>query len=107
MITKQQYEDAKQLMQDYETQVTKAAIPNLKCICCHKPIVPALDYLPAPTKLEDGCWQEGAVALVTFGYGSRMHDSASYYIALCDTCMQQALEQGIAFDYNVLSAAVR
>ncbi len=103
MISDKQYREAKQLMKTYERQISLAAIQNLRCIGCNKAVEPVEGLLSSPLELDGGGWWDGTVARVAFGYGSRLHDGDSYYIALCDRCMHEAAEQGIAIHYQTLS----
>jgi hypothetical protein len=102
MITAEQYDQAKELIQGYEMQRCKEAIQNLRCICCNKAMEPEENIFPVLDNLERGAWKEGTVALVNFGYGSRLHDGDTYCVGLCDQCMCKAVEQGIVIDYNAV-----
>jgi len=95
MITEEQYQKAKSLVDQYEEQRSKELVENLRCIGCKKPVEPMDGLLAAPTELERSAWDGGTVALVRFGYGSRLHDGDAYYVALCDGCMLAAAGQGI------------
>lgn len=107
MISKDQYRQAKELIEAYELQLSQEAILNLQCISCNKAMQPLEGYLPALDKLQSGAWEDGTVALVSFGYGSRLHDNDSYYVALCDQCMQDRIKQGIVIHYHSLSSQRR
>jgi hypothetical protein len=102
MITEEQYHQAKEIIQGYEIQRCKEAIQNLRCICCNNAIEPEI-ILPGLENLEHGIiWKGVTVALMGFGYGSRLHDGDAYYVGLCDQCMSKAVEQGIVIDSNAV-----
>jgi hypothetical protein len=69
------------------------------CIVCKKNKVTLetkLHSLPVdPLKQhEDGMWNNGTVERISFGYGSR-HDLSTYYIAVCDDCIEEAIKAGV------------
>jgi hypothetical protein len=47
-----------------------------------------------PSDPRQDMWQEGAIAKIEFGFGSR-NDLNSYYAAVCDNCFDTLEEQGI------------
>ena len=102
MITEEQYQQAKERIEEYEKERSSVAIQTLRCIHCNKAMEPVECFLPALDKLEQGAWQGGTVALVRFGYGSRLHDGDAYYVAVCDQCMHEGVEKGIVIHYNTV-----
>ena len=40
-----------------------------------------------PSRQEQACWNDGAVAKLTAGYGSKHDAGESFYLAVCDDCM--------------------
>ncbi|HWJ26714.1 MAG TPA: hypothetical protein VNS32_09230 [Flavisolibacter sp.] len=97
MITIEQYLKAQELIKEYEQQISSNHVLDYTCIACKKATI-QLDReypLPAPLQQEDGCWKNGSVASVYFGYGSK-NDGESFYVAICDQCIVEAQKQGYA-----------
>jgi len=71
------------------------------CICKEKVISKIGAKHIHPLKQEQGMWADGVVEKITFGYGSK-HDMDSYYIAVCDDCITELKETGLATDLKEL-----
>jgi len=54
------------------------------CVCKDKVI----------SRIDPSMWADGTVSKITFGYGS-IHDTDSYYIAICDECITELKESGL------------
>ncbi len=107
MITKEEFEQAEQVIVDYKRQLNKSLIVNKVCVCCRNKEIKPIEgmglsegYIKA-TEQEKGCWGDGTVERVTFGFGSR-YDTRSYYIAICDDCVQQLEKDGLIVNIKKL-----
>lgn len=71
-------------------------IKSFKCICCGVEIEPinSEDFNPNNDKLESWMWNGGTVEKITMPYGSNL-DGSSYYIGICDDCIENKLEDEI------------
>lgn len=101
MLTQQQFEDAKKLIEDYEQQLRQAHVTSRVCMCCRETIISPVFGLPPILKQEQGAWGKGTIALISFGYGSR-NDLDSFYAAICDNCINKAEADGVAIRYRSL-----
>ena len=96
MISKEQYEDALKLVQDYAEQTYPKYVTNRVCCSCKKNVVTKIDHKSVhPLRQEQSMWKDGVVEKITFGYGSK-HDMESYYIAICDSCIDELETNGLA-----------
>ena len=96
MATEDDYKKAKLLVAAYESSLAEKITPKLRCLCCKKNEVKPLGEGRAITlthdkPLKNMMWDGGTVELISFGYGSR-YDMNAYYIAICDDCIEAALE---------------
>jgi hypothetical protein len=106
MITHKQYLSATKLIKQYEEQLSKDHVSAYTCISCKKNMVtPYEGSLPHPLHQEAGMWKNGTVSLVAFGYGS-MHDTESFYVAICDDCISEAFKTGLAKRYEDLEKLI-
>lgn len=107
MITKQEFENAQQVVFEYKSEINKQLISKRTCICCKQKEVKPLEGMGLAegsiksTEQEQGCWNDGTVEKVTFGYGSR-HDMRSFYVAICDDCIEQLEKDGLIVDIKTL-----
>jgi len=99
MVSKKEFKKAQEIINDYKSQINKLIIKDHICMCCKTKEIKHLDELiiPDATKQEDGWWDGGVVEKITFGYGSR-HDMRSFYVAICDDCIQELEKSGLAID---------
>lgn len=100
--------DAKNLITAYEEKITQSLVPNeYTCICCKERKIKRLgDDIGNPLKQERGCWDDGGVFQVAFGYGS-MLDLESFYIAICDVCMEDHDKQGRVINLSEVRKKLR
>jgi hypothetical protein len=105
--TKKQFEEAKQIADDYIRKVNKSLITGMVCICCKKKKVNPVEGMGLEdgsirsTEQETGCWDDGTVEKISFGYGSRQN-MRSFYVAVCDDCVDELEKDGLAVDLNQL-----
>ncbi len=67
---------------------------SYKCICCGFEIKPVLHQYTDMLKPWQGMWDGGTVELLDMPYGSTL-DGDKYVIGLCDTCIEQKVQEGI------------
>lgn len=101
MITLEQFKEAQKLIEDYEEQLRQTHVTSRVCMCCKKTIIEPLYGEPPILKQQEGMWNNGTVALLSFGFGSR-NDLQSYYVAICDDCIDEAEKSGAATNYKSL-----
>lgn len=105
MITKEDFINAEKIVNDYKIQLNKTLIRSRICVCCRtkeiKPLEGLFDGQIKVTAQEQGCWNDGTVEKITFGYGSR-HDMRSFYIAICDDCVELFEKDGLIIDIETL-----
>lgn len=107
MITKEEFEKAQQIISDYKVQLNKALVISRICVCCKKKEIKPLEGMGLAegqikaTEQEQGCWNDGTVEKITFGYGSR-HDMRGFYVAICDDCIEQLEKEGLIVDIKSL-----
>lgn len=107
MITEEQYQEAKRIFKEYKIQKNKSFINNMTCVCCRKNEVKPLagtglaDGYVNFTEQEKGCWDDGTVEKVSFGYGSK-HDMRTFYIAICDDCLSDLEANNLVIDLSEL-----
>ena len=108
MPTKEQAEEAKKILDEYNAEFNRKFITVRKCICCKKNVVKPLEGIfgfsfesTSPLDQHDDCWSNGAVELIHFGYGSS-RDTNSFFIAICDDCITQLEKEGLATNYKTL-----
>lgn len=77
-------------------------VSNRTCCVCKEKVISKIeaDHIH-PLRQEQGMWADGVVEKITFGYGSK-HDMDSYYIAICDNCITELKESGLATDLKEL-----
>ena len=112
MITREEFDKAEQVVSDYHIQVNKILIKNHICICCKTKEIKPLEnmgladgYIKA-SEQDTGCWDNGTVQKIAFGYGSR-YDMGYFFIAVCDDCMDKLIEDGLAIDIKKLNKEER
>lgn len=89
MINKEDYKKALEIVQTYKEEQNTKFVTDRTCCICKTNIISALELKHTyPLKQEQGMWNNGVVEKITFGYGSR-HDMDSFYIAVCDDCIEE------------------
>ncbi len=99
MITKEEFKKAENIISEYNKQISKELITDRTCCICKTNIIKPINEFTDPLKQENGMWDGGTVEKVSFGYGSR-HDCESYYIAICDGCLDELKSSGFATDLD-------
>ena len=105
MIRPDKYRQAKRTIDTYENQLSVKFVQNYTCICCKKAILEPIWDLPPATEQHQGIWRDGTVSLVSFGFGSR-RDMESFFVAICDDCIEEAEKLGIVVNYGELRKCV-
>jgi len=67
---------------------------TFKCICCGNNIDSLWFESLNPDKPEQGAWNGGVVERLYMPYGSK-YDGVSFVFGLCDTCIEEKLNQGL------------
>lgn len=107
MITKESFEKAQKIVNEYKKQFNKNLVVSRICVCCKKKEIKPLEQTGLAdgnikaTKQEQGCWVGGTVSKISFGYGS-IHDMRSFYVAICDECIEQLEKDGLIVDLKLL-----
>ncbi len=111
-ITKAKAEQAKKTLDKFNRDLNKKFIHDFTCICCRKnKITPTLNYgLDAgaidPLKQQTGMWDNGAIELVSPGYGSSF-DTDSFFIGICDPCIKDLHDKKLVVNYRELRNAIK
>lgn len=61
-------------------------IDKMNCVVCDREIIQFEEGFG--DKPWEGCWSDGAVQVVTMGYGSRL-DGDMYLLCICDRCIKR------------------
>ena len=102
MIKKKDYEKALNTVRAYNEQLSLHSVSNRTCCVCKEKVISKVNEKSIhPLLQEQGMWADGAVEKITFGYGSK-HDMDSFYIAVCDDCIDELKESGLATDFREL-----
>jgi hypothetical protein len=102
MIKKEEYDKALATVQTYNEQLNLHIVNNRTCCVCKEKVISNIEVnIIHPLRQEQGMWADGTVEKITFGYGSK-HDMTSYYIAVCDDCITELKESGLATDLKEL-----
>ena len=102
MIKKEDYKEAFATVQAYNEQLNLHIVSNRTCCVCKEKVISKIEAKHIhPLRQEQGMWSDGVVEKITFGYGSK-HDMDSYYIAVCDDCITELKESGLATDLKEL-----
>jgi hypothetical protein len=111
-ITKEEFEAANKVVTEYNEQLNKSLIKSRVCACCKTKEVKPLEgtglsegHIKA-SRQEQGCWNDGTVERISFGYGSK-HDMRSFYVAICDSCIDELLKTGLITDVKTLEKIER
>lgn len=96
----EEYLKAKKIVDDYEIKIKNSLVNNHICSVCNKTEITKLGYVD-PLDQENGMWGDGSVVRVEFGYGS-VHDTQSYYISICDQCVDRLVRDNKIVDINEL-----
>lgn len=102
-ISKKQFEKAHKIVKGYLEKCNESLIRPLTCICCKQTEIKPVsgtglsEGMIKASEQEKGCWDNGTVDKISFGYGS-IHDGDSFYIAVCDKCIEQLKKHSIIVD---------
>ena len=106
-ITKKELDKARAIIKAHQLQINKSTVNDYVCICCKtNKIKRDEDFGTNPLEQEDGFWYNGTVEKISFGFGSDF-DTASFYIAICDSCISKCVKDGLAIDCMVLYRSLR
>lgn len=112
MINTEEYNSALEIVKQYERELNRKFIKDKTCICCKINIIKPVDGMSLdygsvePLKQEIGPWEGGDVCRIDLGYGSRF-DMSSYYIGLCDDCIEKLENEGLIEDVDVLKIKIK
>lgn len=93
-ITKEQYEDALDLIKKYE--IYNRTSFSKTCCVCKSAVVKTLE--PAPS-IKRAMWDSGMVTEIQAGFGSS-YDMDTFLIAICDNCTTDLLNSNIIEKVN-------
>ena len=103
-ISKEEYQRAKKLIEEYEMQTNKSLIKDHICICCKKnKITPLCSDITKLSEQEKGMWNNGTVEKISFGYGS-IKDTNAYIISICDECIENLEKGGLSMNIRTLKS---
>lgn len=89
MVSKEDYKKALSVVEAYNEQLNEGIVTERICCACKKNVITPIDpNTTHPLKQEQGMWANGVVEKITFGYGSK-YDMESFYIAICDECVEE------------------
>lgn len=109
MVTKEEFQAAESIVEEYRVQLCESLTEKVRtCICCKSNKVQILEsfYVPHPLEQNKGCWDNGTVEKISFGYGSKL-DTERFYIAICDECMEGLVTEGLATPLKGIDKKVR
>jgi hypothetical protein len=86
MISREEYEKSRQIVEEYKNQCVEQMTPVFKCVICKTNEIKVLHDSVELNKLENGMWDGGNVLRMSFGYGSKW-DCNSFYGGVCDDCI--------------------
>lgn len=101
IIKKEEYDKALAIIEAYNNQINSKIVTNRVCCICKNKVITKMNDNIHPLKQEQGMWNDGVVEKITFGYGSK-HDMNSYYIAICDNCIDELENDGLATNLKVV-----
>jgi len=93
-ITKEQYEDALDLIKKYE--IYNRTSFSKTCCVCKSAVVKTLE--PAPS-IKRAMWDSGMVTEIQAGFGSS-YDMDTFLIAICDDCTTDLINSNIIEKVN-------
>ena len=64
----------------------------MNCICCGKPIKQLHPELDSTFQPNERMWKNALVERIVGNYGSKF-DNKAFYIAICDDCLNQAIQE--------------
>lgn len=86
MVTREEFEKSKHIVETYENQCVEEMTPVFNCIICKTKEIKSIHNSIELKKLENGMWDGGTVLRMSFGYGSKW-DCSSFYGGVCDDCI--------------------
>jgi len=93
-ITKEQYEDALDLIKKYE--IYNRTSFSKTCCVCKSAVVKTLEPTPS---IKRAMWDSGMVTEIQAGFGSS-YDMDTFLIAICDDCTTDLLNSNIIEKVN-------
>lgn len=93
-ITKEQYEDALDLIKKYE--IYNRTSFSKTCCVCKRAVVKTLEPTPS---IKRAMWDSGMVTEIQAGFGSS-YDMDTFLIAICDDCTTDLLNSNIIEKVN-------
>lgn len=107
MPTAQDYKNAQKVIEEFNNQLVLEFVKPVTCICCGTKIQPLMiEHTSDPAKLDESWWDDGTVSKINPGYGSR-HDLSSFFIGICDNCLDKAIQSGIAISQEQLKYEIK
>jgi phage terminase large subunit-like protein len=96
-ITKQKFESAQKVVNEYIQQSNQILISDFTCVCCKNTIIKHVFKIHSvdATEQENLSWDSGAVAKISCGYGSTL-DGEQFLIGICDECLLSLLHNKLA-----------
>jgi len=93
-ITKEQYEDALDLIKKYE--IYNRTSFSKTCCVCKSAVVKTLEPTPS---IKRAMWDSGMVTEIQAGFGSS-YDMDTFLIAICDDCTTDLINSNIIEKVN-------
>jgi hypothetical protein len=100
MVTREEYEKAKELIHSFKQQKNVYYTKSYTCICCKKNEIKQMRDFHKHTDAEnqeEGIWNNGFMSKIVGGYGS-IFDGCQFYIAICDSCLDTLLHEKLIVD---------
>jgi hypothetical protein len=95
-ISKDEYFEAQELIKKYKAQQSSKHVESYTCINCkEKEITPMNPENIDIMRQDKGMWNDGTVALIGFGYGSKL-DLTEFFVGICDNCMESLEASALA-----------
>lgn len=107
-IKKEQYFEAEKLADEYKKQINTELYKELKCCVCKRTKIRSINDVESLDllALENEMYSDGTVVKIEFGFGSSI-DTSQFYIAICDDCMLNLEQKGLAINYKDLYTKMR
>ena len=106
MITKEEKEEAEDLIRRYDKETNEIYSKNYTCcICKTNEITMFEDNKPSAKNQQSGMWKDGTVEKIQMPYGSKL-DLNRYYIAICDSCIVSLEKENLIINEKELSRTI-
>jgi hypothetical protein len=104
--SKKEYLKAKWVVDEYTCDVNKSLIKSMTCCSCKKKVLHPINNNghTKGSEMEFSSYSGGTVERINFSYGSK-RDGESYFIAICDDCIDRLELEGIVFNTDEIVAA--